>query len=637
MPTDTLTSLAILKVNLDHGRDYLDYIRPFILNVLTVEHPEIITDGVVGRLILKHFGLEIPDQVVEIVLRRVARRRYIERDHGVYRIARDLPKSRMNSKVSDAEAHIKAVVDGLKQFSIETAKPITSDNEAIAAICAFLSEFDITCLRSALRETAIPVLGGQHRTEIVLVSEYVRHLRQSAPVRFKSFIILVQGHMLANALTCPDLRHAPKNFRNVKFYIDTPLLVRAIGADGEEMRDAVLATLNLVSSLGGRISAFSHSREELRRVLQSAADSLDVPNAQGAIVFEARRKGSTRSDLLLLAESIDDYLSAANIEVEATPSYIEEFQIDESVFEKALDDEVSYFNPRAKEYDINSVRSIYVIRATASAPSLEKSRAVFVTSNSGFAKAAWEYGQQYESSKNVSSVITDFSLANIAWLKEPMQQPSIPTSQLLAFSYAALQPPSELLDKYLTEIDRLETQGTITERDHQLLRSSPLVHGELMTMTLGEEEALTENTITETLARVSSEIRKEETQKLTKEQQEHRETREALSREEERRNQVTSRVYLRCRRKAKFLAWSASTIVTVSIVSGLASGIRFYGDVGIVASMVGGGSVVLGAMTLANLVFGISVKGGHDWLERRLLRWLLVRESNATGIDFGDR
>ena len=66
-------------------------------------------------------------------------------------------------------------------------------------------------------------------------------------------------------------------------------------------------------------------------------------------------------------------------------------------------------------------------------------------------------------------MITDFTLANTAWLKAPMGAPAVPTTQLLAFSYAALEPSTEFLGKYLKEIDRLEAQGTITERDHQLL------------------------------------------------------------------------------------------------------------------------------------------------------------------------
>ena len=122
---------------------------------------------------------------------------------------------------------------------------------------------------------------------------------------------------------------------------------------------------------------FSHSCQELRNVLLRAADNLNSPNGRGQIIYEARKRGTTKSDLLLLAESIDEKFSEFGIEVEESPRYKEALQVDETAFEQVLEDEVSYNNPRAKECDINSVRSIYAIRGDKSAPSLEKSRAVF--------------------------------------------------------------------------------------------------------------------------------------------------------------------------------------------------------------------------------------------------------------------
>ena len=216
--------------------------------------------------------------------------------------------------------------------------------------------------------------------------------------------------------------------------------------------------------------------------------------------------------------------------MEDTPKHIDDFQIDESTFEHVLRDEVTYFNnPNAILYDINSVRSIYAIKGLRSAPSLEKSSAVVVTSNNAFAKAARTYGQRYESSRDVSVVITDFSLANLAWLKAPMDAPDIPKTQLLAFSYAALMPSGSLLDKFMTEIDRLERRGSISARELQLLRSSPLVISELMLLTLGEDAALTGETIIQTLDRVSEEIRKEETAKTAREEEAQRLTRDSRS------------------------------------------------------------------------------------------------------------
>ena len=60
MSTVTLTSLAILKVHIDQGNDYLDYLRPFILQVLVEHKPDPVTIEVVSDYIRTQFGLEIP-------------------------------------------------------------------------------------------------------------------------------------------------------------------------------------------------------------------------------------------------------------------------------------------------------------------------------------------------------------------------------------------------------------------------------------------------------------------------------------------------------------------------------------------------------------------------------------------------
>ena len=498
---ETLTSLAMLKVHVDQGQDYLDYLRPFILQVLVAHTPDPVTDAIVRDLIRADFGLEIPDRAVQVMLKRLSRRVPVEEGgYGVYRITGDLPDPRINvPRKADAIRHIEAVISDLVEFSKGTAKPIGSHDEAVTAICAFLTRFNIPCLRAYLRGTAIPTIEGQHHSQIVLVSKYVLTLQNTNLERFESFLVVVKGHMLANALLCPDLKNAPKSYKGVTFYLDTPLLVRQLGLEEEPKQAAINNLVTLVLSLGATVATFSHSRAELESVITKTAQYIESPNGRGAIVTEARRHGTTKSDLLVLAGQIDDKLKDARIDVLSTPRYVEGFQIDETAFEEVLGDEVSYLNPHAKEYDINSVRSIYVLRAGTSPTIVERSKAALVTSNVAFSRAAFQYGQKHEESRKVSSVITDFSLANMAWLKAPLGAPAVPMTELLAFSYAALEPSSKLLEKYLGEIDKLEKQGKITARDHQLLRSSQLAQTELMNLTLGEEDALTEQTVTETL------------------------------------------------------------------------------------------------------------------------------------------
>lgn len=611
MPSSTLTSLAMLKVSVDLGGDYLDYLKPFVLQVLVDKRPDPVTDRVVRDHIRAEFGLEIPERAVQIVLKRLSRKYPLTKAEHVYRIAGDLPNPGIVAKRTSASRHIQAVISGLIDFSKSTAKPISTEDEAVTAICTFLGEFNIPCLRAYLRGTAIPILEDKHRSDVVLVSQYVVHLQQADPERFESFLVMLQGHMLANALLCPDLQNAPKTYKGVAFYLDTPLLVRRLGAEGEPKKAAIENLIALLRNLGATVATFSHCRSELEQVLRGAAEHLNSPDGRGAIIIDARQRGVTRSDLLLLAGQIDEQLATAGIEVKATAPYIAKFQIDEQAFGEALDDEVSYFNPGAKQYDINSVRSIYVLRGHDVPMTLETARAALVTSNSGFARAAYEYGKQYEQSREVSSVITDFSLANMAWLKGPMGAPDLPTVEVLAFSYAALQPSKELLDKYLEEAEKLDRQGKISERDHQLLRSSPLAQEELLKLTMGDEAALTERTIMETLQRVSSEIKKEETLKLSAEQQDHRSTQEALASERTAKKKLQQRLYWRCRRRAKSFSALISGLLVILLIVGLVSGIGLRVTNPTSGWLLALGSVVVFIFGLVSFLFGTTVRSLH--------------------------
>ncbi len=366
-------------------------------------------------------------------------------------------------------------------------------------------------------------------------------------------------------------------------------------------------------------------------MLQNATTYLESPKGRSAIILEAKKRGTSKSDLLLLAESIDDKLSEAGIEVQSTPRYVKRFQIDETVFEHVLKDEVSYLNPRAIEYDIDSVRSIYVIRANTPTPSVEKARAVFVTSNTKFAKAAWEYGKKHEASKDVSSVIADFSLANMAWLKGPMGAVSIPTTQVLAFSYAALKPSSELLGKYMKEMDKLEQKGTITARDHQLLRSSPLAQDKLIHLTLGEDAALTAETVIQTLERVSIEIKQEESEKFIKEQQAHQTTYDALCIQQDFNQKICNNLYWSCHRRASLRAWILSTVIVITLVSSI-PGLGLSSANPILSRVPNIGFIVFILLTLASLVWGFNVRRFHKWMQHQCLTWLYKRQTKALGL-----
>ena len=442
--------------------------------------------------------------------------------------------------------------------------------------------------------------------------------------------------MLANALLCPDLQHATRTYKGMTFYFDTPLLVRGVGVEGPAKQAATMELIRLLRSLDGEVATFSHSREELDGVLRGAASKIHSHDGRGAIVAEARRRGTTKSDLLLLAGRIDEELGDRHIQVKRTPAYIESFQIDENVFGQTLDDEVSYFNERARDYDVNSVRSIYVLRKGRPSASVEKSKAILVTSNAAFARAAWQYGKQHESSRDVSSVITDFSLANVAWLKAPMGALSTPKVETMAFSYAALQPSPDLLNKFILEIDKLERDQKISPRDHQMLRSDIRVHDELMDLTMGDETALTEENVTETLERVSAEIRKDETHKLGNEQEAHRQTKAQLDNSYDQNQRIIRALYWRCHARAKILSSVIVGFVCLFLVVGVFAGFGLTADHSILRWILTTGIVTLGLFTLGNLLFGTTIVHLYQRVRSWCLSRLLRREATAIGISLSE-
>ena len=620
----TLTSLAILKVNIDQGTDYLEYLRPFVLDFLFKHRPESITEETVAAYILAEYGLVIPNRTIAIVLKRISRESIISRNHGVYRIAGPLQDPRIESARARARRDINATVNGIIEFARERTKREIDEHRAVTAICAFLSEFDIPCLKAYLRGTTIPgIEADDRRADVVLVSDYVIHISDREPSRFDSFMVLVQGHMLANALLCPDL-NPDQLFNEVTFYFDTPLIVRLLALEGTRKRDAVLELIRLLADLGGNIAMFSHSREELERVIRGAADGIEsTARGRGAIVLEARRRGTTRSDLFMLLGQLDEKLADLGIRTRPTPAYIDRFQVDENVLEEVLDDEVSYYNERAKEFDINSVRSVYVLRRSTRAWSIERCKAIFVTSNSGFADAAWRYGQEYEPSQGVSTVIADFSLANVSWLKCPVGAPKIPMLEVMAFSYAALQPSNRLLERYLTEIEKLETKGQITTRNHALLRSSPIAYSALVSLTQGDEGRVNQETVTETLRRTEEEIAAEKDLALGRERAESERWREEIYARRDALVEERRQEYWRCNRKAQTVERGVTTTILISTVLGFLGSVWWFFVSVSTASpseMIGlSGSVLLGAVTVVTGLVSMSQRTNIRSHARKLL------------------
>lgn len=437
-------------------------------------------------------------------------------------------EERLGQLVAEFQAFAKA------RFAVKWDEGTATD-----AIAGYLSHFGIDCLRAYILRTPLPVPPSPKSPSAnFVVSSFIRETLVTSEASFDTVMLLVKGYMLANALLCPDLKSAAKKFSHLTAYLDTPFILRLLGLVGQEGCDAAKETINLTKQLGGRIAVFSHTATEVHGVILGAAGHLEDPTARGPLVREMRQRHVSSVDLLLLGSRLDHELATLGIIRDPTPEYKVAYQIDEKILETSLDEDIRYHNPRALLNDINSIRSVYALRAGKEPASLEDCLAVLVTTNAKLARVAYHYGQDLEGSRQVSPVITAFSLANIAWLKQPFAATDLPRLEVMAMCYAALRPPEHLWRKYVESADDLKAKGHISHTDHSLLRTSLTVQKELMQLTLGAEENLTDETVAEILQRVKKEYATEADAQLLQERAEHSKTKAQRQAAEEAQRQM---------------------------------------------------------------------------------------------------
>jgi hypothetical protein len=173
--------------------------------------------------------------------------------------------------------------------------------------------------------------------------------------------------------------------------------------------------------------------------------------------------------------------------------------------------------PGARHLDVDSLSAISRLRRGEASHDLETCGAVLVTTNGALVGVGSEFFRGENVPKTVSPVIHAHDLTWIAWLKLPTDAPDLPRLQVIADSFAALNPPEELWRRYTSQIDHLREQGEVSDEDFHILRYSIEARRALQSRTLGDADVFTEGSVPEILAAARAEITAELRRELEQE------------------------------------------------------------------------------------------------------------------------
>ncbi len=533
----SLSSLAMLSIQMQTGKDYLDYLHGFVIEALRSVHGEPFDVGVVQKAVEQQFAIKIPAATFAIYLKRLVKSGTIAPiATGLqFRVVK-LPATTTNRDRETARARIKDVTDELAGFAHSKYSLVWDDRHSATAVAEFLRRYSIDFLRFAEAKSPLPEETACRETTDYVVASFITTCAKDHPGLFESIKVLVQSHILANALMCPDLQKTPKGFKDVHFLADTRFLIKALDLESQYDTDNARQLLAAIRTLKGVVCIFQETKDELRSVFNAIIRGMQRGAGRGPVYRELLKRRRGIADVILTERNLDSILGSLSISTLPSPRYEESnyrFQIDESQLREEIESEVDYITDRAAEHDIRVVRHIFALRKGRRRSTIEDCGYVFLTTNAALSRAAFYYEKSNSNGWFFSAVVTDFHLSHLAWLKSPMEVPDLPRAEILANCYATMRPHESFWNRYLSELERLKAERKVSERDHEVLRFSLNAADELMEVTRGDVEGITDKNLHIILEKLEKTYAAEKEQALQRERSEHEKTKAALARDSE--------------------------------------------------------------------------------------------------------
>ncbi|MFI5004299.1 MAG: hypothetical protein ACHQE6_04725 [Solirubrobacterales bacterium] len=518
--SELLVTLGILTINWNENRDSVANFAPFIVQALKETEDHVVTVGGIQDLVRHTFDLQIPQGALNTILRRATREGYATIEHGVLSPNHaKLADFDLRSKRADVERQRAALLVRLRRFAEVEFHMTWSPRDVEKALLAYVSAQAMPLLAATVGGEKFHTDEPVRHSEVV-VNRFVQSLCAEDPVGLRYLVTFVKGSMLANALYLPEgFGSIKRHFGSTHIYLDTRLVLEAIGYADEAISQPVRELVELLRRFNASMRIFEHTVREIEGILDTAARLLKTRSSEpyeGSVLEYFLKMGINSADAERLIASLPTRLERAEIEVVAPPPHSRSLGLDERRLASVLRDAIPHQREEARQHDVDSLTAIHRLRSGRPYRRLESCPAIFVTTNATLVSASAAYFHEAHRDQSIPICIHDHAMTTLAWLKDPAGASDLPRKQMIADSFAAMDPPTNLWRKYLEEAKRLCNSGSISEDDFIMLRFSVEARQALMTLTYGDSEFFTEGTVPEVLARAKRNAAAEAEEKARK-------------------------------------------------------------------------------------------------------------------------
>lgn len=342
----------------------------------------------------------------------------------------------------------------------------------------------------------------------------------------RPLISLLEGILLADVLLMKDIHNSQMNFSNCRVYLDTRILLAALGLNGTADEIAAKEGLAAIRNAGAQTAAFERTVTEIRGILRVYEDKLSTNKGRlelfpTMMTSHMIAKRYSAADVKVMALEVEQNLKAMAINVFPYPKHIPAFTFDEQALSRILsssNDSAEEITPRVR-HDVDCVAAILTTRAGQVSYDLERSRAVFSTTSGLVVKnvQSWYADQKGE---GLSPVVHHAFLTTLAWLKKPAFSKSLKLQELAAICFSAMRPTGAAWEKMLGTLREYVADGRMSDDESVAIVASGLT--ETLLSQLDDNFSPDSGSINDAIERVRAELRREHMADANAEIERHR-------------------------------------------------------------------------------------------------------------------
>ena len=496
MNQNVLISTALLCSMWDkHNKDTLDLMLPFLKYSIAKQTS-------VGKVldieaVITHFKSEfgyatIPHNVIILMLNRLSPQ-ILKKNNGKYTLIASLDEDLLTFEKNRTmyKERRNKVGSFLAEYLNEHVSKLSSPYTCETALEALISFFVNNGLVLAQNPEQLSLIKktSDERVEYCIARCIVEEHQNETEI-FDYITNMVTGFFVSTAISFqPDNLSMPHSkFRNLECYLDTRVILDALGLRLPSGKIAATELIEMLRSEQTTVCCFRHTVDELRDIIIAYRNSLLSSSKFGSYntLEHWDEQNYSVEQVNRYLTLLDKKIESLNIKIVPSPAGFQSRVkgLKSLRFQNKLKKNVQYHNDSAYSYDVLSVMGIMRLRNGLRSPELEKCGHIFVTTNIPLIAVLEDSLKDYDAS--ISPAISDVSMSSIVWFKCYSSHKDYPKHKLIDNAMLVLEPSSSVLKELYDEINNLQAEGDLSSDEATIIRTDIHLKRELTASVQGD-------------------------------------------------------------------------------------------------------------------------------------------------------